>query len=170
MSDKSCQSLTFTGTQINYYFICKRKLWLFSHSLEMERNSDAVLLGKILQETTYKREQKEILIDDRIRIDFMDKQGVIHEVKKSPKIEDAHIWQLLYYLFYLKHKGIENIVGEINYPLLKQIQKVELTSENETRMREILVEIGQIIDSERPPEKQNIRFCKKCSYVELCWS
>ena len=39
------ESLHFTGTQLNYYFVCKRKLWLFSHNLEMEQSYDAVLLG-----------------------------------------------------------------------------------------------------------------------------
>jgi len=24
------QNLNFTGTRINYYFVCRRKLWLFS--------------------------------------------------------------------------------------------------------------------------------------------
>ena len=24
------------GTQINYYFICKTKLWLFSHNIQLE--------------------------------------------------------------------------------------------------------------------------------------
>lgn len=164
------ESLHFTGTQINYYFICKRKLWLFSHNLEMEQSSDAVLLGKILQETTYKRQQKEILIDERIRIDFIDNEGVIHEVKKSRKVEEAHTWQLLYYLFYLKQKGIEQLRGEINYPLLKQILKVELTTEKETELQEILGKMREIVNSEFPPEKQDIRFCRKCSYLELCWS
>ncbi len=29
-------ALHFTGTQINYYFVCKRKLWLFSHNMELK--------------------------------------------------------------------------------------------------------------------------------------
>lgn len=162
--------LVFTGTQINYYFICKRKLWLFSRNLEMEQESDAVLMGKILQETTYTRQKKEILIDDKIRIDFMDNKGVIHEVKKSRKVEEAHIWQLLYYLYYLKQKGIEGLKGEINYPLLKQVLPVELSPDKEERIKEILTEIGKLLASETLPEKLNIRFCRKCSYFELCYA
>ncbi|MEM4284287.1 MAG: Dna2/Cas4 domain-containing protein, partial [Candidatus Caldarchaeum sp.] len=42
--------LYFTGTQINYYFVCKRKLWFFSHNMELESESDVVLLGKLLHE------------------------------------------------------------------------------------------------------------------------
>ncbi|MEM3192938.1 MAG: Dna2/Cas4 domain-containing protein, partial [Candidatus Parvarchaeota archaeon] len=36
----------FTGTQVNYYFVCKRKLWFFSHNIELESDSDLVLMGR----------------------------------------------------------------------------------------------------------------------------
>jgi CRISPR/Cas system-associated exonuclease Cas4 (RecB family) len=39
--------LTHTGTQVNYYFVCRRKLWLFSRNFEMERSSDLVLLDRL---------------------------------------------------------------------------------------------------------------------------
>ena len=52
------------GTQINYYFICKTKLWLFSHNIQLEQ-SENVKLGKILHEDSFKRE-KEYLIDNMI--------------------------------------------------------------------------------------------------------
>ena len=48
-----------SGEQINYYFICKTKLWLFSHKIEMEHSSDLVLFGKYLDENTYKKEKKD---------------------------------------------------------------------------------------------------------------
>jgi CRISPR-associated exonuclease Cas4 len=31
-----------TGTHINYYHICHRKLWLFANNVQMEHNSDLV--------------------------------------------------------------------------------------------------------------------------------
>ncbi len=30
------QSLNFTGTEINYYFVCHRKLWLFTKDIRFE--------------------------------------------------------------------------------------------------------------------------------------
>ena len=33
------------GVKINYYYICKRKLWLFSKGITMEDNSDRVMCG-----------------------------------------------------------------------------------------------------------------------------
>ena len=29
--------MRITGTHINYYFICKRKLWLYSNGIQLEQ-------------------------------------------------------------------------------------------------------------------------------------
>ncbi|HAB54702.1 MAG TPA: CRISPR-associated protein Cas4, partial [Ignavibacteriales bacterium] len=79
-----------TGTQIAYYFLCQRKLWLFLRNIDMEQNSDTVALGKFISESTYEREKHEIHIsddEDEIVLDFYDdKTKTIHEVKKSDKM------------------------------------------------------------------------------------
>lgn len=159
---------SITGVQVNYYFICKTKLWLFSHFASMEHASDTVALGKLLHEGSYKRE-KELKLE-RISLDFVKKRGiiVIHEVKKSRKLEKAHIYQLLYYLYYLKQRGIE-AMGEINYPLLRKKEKIELKDEHEREIKEILSEIASIIRMEKPPKPEKKKYCRKCSYFELCW-
>ena len=159
---------SITGVQVNYYFICKTKLWLFSHFASMEHTSDTVALGKLLHQGSYKRE-KELKLG-RISLDFVKKRGiiVIHEVKKSRKLEKAHIYQLLYYLYYLKQKGIE-AMGEINYPLLRKKEKIELKDEHEREIKEILSEIASIIRMKKPPKPEKKKYCRKCSYFELCW-
>lgn len=97
-----------TGTQINYYFLCHRKLWLFTNKIDMEQNSDLVASGRFISESTYKRESHEIDIStdtDNIVLDFYDtKKKLIHEVKKSDKMEDVHIWQVKYYISILENK------------------------------------------------------------------
>lgn len=159
------KSMLFTGTQVNYYFVCKRKLWMFSRQLNQEQTSDTVALGKLLHETSYARNRKEIEIGP-IKIDFL-KGCEVHEIKKSKKIEKAHEWQLLYYLWFLKQKGIE-AKGMIDYPLLKQRVEVILTEEKENEMLKIMDGIREIISRENPPEAAKVSYCKKCSYFELC--
>src|SRR5574337_457388 len=162
-------SIRFTGTQINYYFLCKKKLWYFSHDIAMEQTSDAVYLGKLIHETSYDREKKEIDIDDTIKIDFIDKDGVIHEVKKSDKVEEPHIWQLKYYIWYLKQKGVAGIIGKINYPKLRKTLDVFLEPGDDERIQTILKEIKEIIDAELPPPHQETKMCKSCRYGDICW-
>lgn len=161
-------NLVITATQINYYFVCHRELWLFSHQINMEHNSELVELGKLLHEDSYKRENKEIQIGP-IKIDFIGKDGVIHEVKKTPSMEEAHIWQVKYYIWYLKNLGIKNLRGEIDYPKLKKTQEVELTATDEEKLENIIKKIDDIINTEEMPQTINKSFCKRCSYYELCY-
>ena len=162
------ESPTITATQINYYFVCHRELWLFSHQINMEHNSELVALGKLLHENSYKRENKEIQIGP-IKIDFIGRDGIIHEVKKTPSIEEAHLWQVKYYIWYLKNLGVKNIRGELDYPKLKMTKSVELTEEDSERINDILHKIQTIIDSEEIPKVINKSRCKRCSYYELCY-
>lgn len=161
-------SPTITATQINYYFVCHRELWLFSHQIQMEQNSELVALGKLLHENSYKRENKEIQIGP-IKIDFIGRNGIIHEIKKTPSVEEAHLWQVKYYIWYLKNLGVENVKGEIDYPKLKKRTEVELSVEDEIEIKEILKKIQLIIESEEMPKVINKSICKKCSYYELCY-
>jgi len=162
------QNIQITATQINYYFVCQRKLWLFSHQINMEHTSELVELGKLLHENSYKREHKEIQIGP-IKIDFIGRDGVIHEIKKTPSVEESHAWQLKYYIWYLKQLGVPNIRGEIDYPKLKKRTEIELSAEDEIELQVILKKIEEIISGEVVPEVINRSICKKCSYYELCY-
>jgi CRISPR-associated exonuclease Cas4 len=167
----SPKDLHYTGTQINYYFVCKRKLWLFCKNIGMEHSSEKVALGKLLTNEHYPRDDKEIEIDNRIKIDFLDvKDKVIHEIKYSPAVEKAHIMQVKYYIYYLKSKGLEGITGEINYPRLRKKERVILSKEDIDSLEDVFRQIKKISDMEIPPETINQKFCRKCSYYELCWS
>jgi len=162
--------MIFTGTQINYYFVCHRKLWLFSHGLQMEHESDLVFQGKLVHEESYTRDDKEIFIDGHIRLDRIEPNGVIHEIKKSDKMENAHIWQLKYYLFYLKQKDVWPVSGKIDYPKLRQTVDVALTDEDERQLHIILQKIDDLIHLSTPPTLPKKKICLSCSYYELCWS
>ena len=162
-----------TGTQIAYYFLCHRKLWLFVRNIVMEQTSDTVAMGNFISESTYEREKHEIHIaddEDDIVLDFYDgKTKTIHEVKKSDKMEDTHIWQVKFYIFVLEKKGIEGVTGEIDYPRLRQKIKVELTTDDREELIKIRSKIKDIVEQETAPESINKPFCKQCSYYDLCY-
>lgn len=162
-----------TGTKIAYYFLCHRKLWLFSNHLDMEHNHENVALGKFISESTYERKKHEIHISDEkdeIVLDFYDgKNKVIHEVKKSDKMEDTHTWQVKFYISVLESKGIEGVTGEIDYPKLRQKVNVQLNQNDRNELNKIKEEIVGIINSKDPPDVINKSFCKNCSYYELCY-
>lgn len=163
------EGINFTGTQINYYFVCKRKLWLFSHNMNLESDSDLVLRGKLLHENSYKRQPLKEVEIDRIKIDFVEKSKEIHEIKRSRKIEDAHVYQLLYYLYFLKKTANVVAKGVLNYPLLKKKVEVELTADKEAKLRDVLTGVDDVIRQDKPPEAEWKSYCRNCAYRELCW-
>ena len=159
------------GLQINYYFICKTKLWLFSHNITLELESDNVQLGILLHENSFKKE-KDFLIDNLINIDFIKITDAveIHEIKKTDKMELSHEFQLLYYMFYLKNeKDIDNIRGFLDYPKNRKKKEVFLTKEKEDELVKIIEDIDNIIKNNMPKPKKS-KICRKCAYFEFCFS
>ncbi len=67
--------------------------------------------------------------------------NTIHEIKKSRKIEKASIWQVKYYLYYLKKRNIYNLNAKIDYPILKKTVEVELSEEDELTIDKSIEEI-----------------------------
>lgn len=158
-----------SGITIYYYFVCKRKLWYYSHEIQMEYENEDVMIGKIIDENSYSREKKHIMINETISVDFMGKFNVIHEMKKSKSVEEAGIWQLKYYIYYLKKHGVENLRGIIDYPKLKQRKEIDFTQQDNIAIENIIEGIKQIINSEQCPPVVKSKICKKCAYYELCY-
>ncbi|MGL5693136.1 MAG: CRISPR-associated protein Cas4 [Peptostreptococcaceae bacterium] len=162
--------LKVQGVKINYYYICKRKLWLFSKGITMEQNSSRVESGKIIHENSYKRiKNKEVLIDDILKVDII--QGeYIREVKISSKMKESDEMQLYYYLYYLKKSlGIEK-KGTINYVKEKKVDELILTPEIEIKIENVLVDINTICKELFPPKLNKLPYCSKCAYFEFCFS
>jgi CRISPR-associated exonuclease Cas4 len=161
-------SVRITGVKVNYYHICKTKLWLFSHNINLEKENDSVAIGKMLHEDRYKKNYKNITIDG-ISIDFM-KAGTIleiHEIKKSKKMDEADKAQLSFYLYYLKKKGFE-ATGVLNYPLLNKVERIELSPEDEIDIERDIEDIRKIVLGSIPsPQRKKI--CLKCAYQEFCF-
>lgn len=134
----------------------------------MEAEDENVSLGKYLNESSYSKERKNILINNEINIDFVKKDGVIHEIKKSRKIEKASIWQVKYYLYYLEKEDVKEIVAKIDYPLLRKVLEVKLEEGDRERLDEIIDEISHIFSRNLPPAFKLKKICKKCAYQDLC--
>lgn len=158
-----------TGVMVYYYFICPRKLWYFVNEINMEQNSELVAIGKILDETSYTREKRGILIDNTINVDFIKDGAVLHEVKKTKAIEEAGIWQLKYYMYYLEKKGVQTVSAIIDYPLLRETKNIVLEDEDRAVLENVEKNIQEIVSKEKIPEVLNSKVCKNCAYYDLCY-
>lgn len=165
--------MNITGTHFNYYQVCKRKLWLFANAINFEQTSDLVYDGKLVHEKSYpqraaKYEEVEMY---GIKVDFYDaKNKVIHEIKRSNKVENAHIWQVKYYIFIFEQHDINGVSGILEYPTLRKTEKVELVEEDREKLIEMLKNIEKIISSDECPDRVKKGICKSCSYFDFCFA
>ena len=164
--------MTINATLINLYHVCKREMWLHANGIRMEHTSDTVYEGKLIGETTYpQRPEKYTELEiGGSKIDFYDaKNKVIHEIKKSDKAEEAHEWQVKYYIWLLQQNGIEGVTGILEYPKLRQTTTVELSATDAGYLQSAMQQIQKILNSETCPQCINSKICRQCSYYEFCY-
>ena len=135
----------------------------------MESDNENVMLGKLLDENSYRRDDKHINIDNVINIDFIKEHQELHEIKKSKAIEEAGIWQVKYYLYYLKQRGVKGLTAKIDYPMIKKNIVVELSEDDEVQLQKIIADIEKLKMQEQPPAFENQKICGKCAYHDLCF-
>lgn len=165
--------MLITGTHFAYYQLCKRKLWLFANGINFEHTSDLVFEGKLIHENSYpqRSEKYEEIEIDGIKIDFYDaKNKVIHEIKKSDKVDVAHEWQLKYYIYVFERNGIENVTGILEYPTLRKTEQVILSEVDRELIGEMEINILKLVSDEQCPPLVKKGICKNCSYFEFCYS
>lgn len=159
------------GQHFYYLDSCERQLWLYIKRIDLAEGFEVVELGKLIHEEMYEGELKEIRVGSMV-IDFISKDGFVHETKSSKKIKKEHESQPLFYAYYLKEiLGFDHIQGaKIHYP---EISKVITLPLNETYQAQITQKIERILEiSERkdvPALHKNLQLCRKCAFFDFCY-
>lgn len=156
------------GLHIQYYAVCKRKLWLYSRQISFETENEKVIEGTLLHENSYKRKDKELMVDDSSKIDVIDSEFV-QETKLSSKMKNADELQLLYYLYILNKRGIQKR-GRIAYTKEKKVIEIDLNEKNEEEIKRVIAEVYKIIESENAPKLKKLPYCKSCAYYDFCFA
>lgn len=170
-----------TATHLNYYIVCPRKVWLFANGINMEHTSDIVYDGKLLHETSYPQRAEKYSevelsaqwqgIDLTGKVDFYDrKDKIIHETKRSNKVEEAHEWQVKFYIWLFELSGISGVKGKLEYPALRLTTEVNLSDAERKFMEDIVPKIQQTMQSEKCPSAIHAKICKSCSYFDFCYA
>ena len=156
-----------TGTMYAYSYLCWRKLWFFAKDIVMEQENENVIIGKLIDQESYRREKKHLYLDDIVCIDIV-KDNVICEIKKSSSQREMAIQQLKYYLYLLNKKGIE-VKGELLVPKENHKEMIVLNENDILEIDKQLERIKRICNEVTPPEIINNKICKKFAYFELCY-
>ena len=157
-----------TGVMVQYFKVCKRELWFYINQINMNYDNDDIEIGKLIHENSYKREKKEIRLENLV-FDFVKNKNEIeiYEIKKSSKLTIGGSYQLYFYLWTLKKSNI-NAKGYLVYPKEKKKKLIELNNEIINELNEITQDIIDIAKQKKPPKPINKPYCKKCTYYELC--
>ncbi|WP_434223483.1 CRISPR-associated protein Cas4 [Fervidobacterium gondwanense] len=156
-----------TGSLIQAYLVCNRQAWLLAHQIIGEQDNDLMSIGRVIDEESYSRSRKKIILDSGI-IDVVssDKGNeFIIEVKKSSRMLKSAELQLLLYMRETKIK-----YGEIRIPKEKKVIRVELSDEKMKELETLEKKIEELLKSEKPPRSERKSYCNTCSFELLCWS
>lgn len=161
-----------TASHITYYHLCHRKLWLHHRGMRMEDNSGAVAEGKLIGRTVYPRRAgrwRELSLE-YLKIDYFDPRArIVREVKKSAKLEHAHIAQVKYYLYALEQRGVKDVAGVIEYPKQRKTTTVQLSDSDRKDIEGWEAEIGRIVSLPDCPEIVRKSYCKTCAFRDFCF-
>ena len=165
-------STIISATHVVYYHLCHPKLWLFHHKIQMEHNSISVGEGKLIEQQAYQRRASRWRELDLgfLKIDHFDpREKLVREVKKSPKLEHAHVAQVQYYLYVLEQAGISGVDGRIEYPQQRRNREVVLTEAVRKEIQGWEAEISRIVESTQCPDLVKKNYCKGCAYYDFCF-
>ena len=158
-----------TGKEISYLYVCERKLWLFRHGLRPELENVNVQIGMQLQETAFKREEKDIPIGEVGVIDWAAfKHGIIHETKKGRTPGKGDEAQVRYYLWWPNGNGVRVTEAQIHYPTMRKSKTVPWDEAAKALADQDIAACLEIVRQPRPPAVQPHPYCKSCAYMELC--
>ena len=149
--------MRINGTLINYYFHCKRQCYLFGNRINLEDNSEDVMIGRVLHELKNTSDKTEVKFEN-ISIDKITDKYVV-EMKKSDSDIEASRMQLLYYLKVLHEKGIERD-GKLVFCEKNSDEKVDiikLNQENVKLLNECEKRINDLISGSIVPPVQKLK-------------
>lgn len=158
------------GTLMNYYVHCQRQCYLHGNRINFEDNSEDVKIGKALHENKYENDRNSEIAIENIRIDKITKDYLV-ETKKSNADVEASKWQLLYYLYVLKCKGIIK-KGKLEFIQKNKDKKIiilELNTDIENEVKVKINKIEKLLSNEEIPKEQKKSHCKRCAYYDYCY-
>ena len=92
------------GEYFYHLYSCHTRLWFYHRNVSGNPLNEHVLIGKYVDETTFSRESKKIVIEGVCAIDFI-REGEhleVHEVKKGRGDDIGQEMQVQFYMFVLR--------------------------------------------------------------------
>ena len=156
------------GVHIKYLYHCRRQLWLYARGIRPEHLNAAVQLGEAVDDTSYTRNTPVDL--GAARLDFMDGQHWVHEVKSSARPSPADQAQGRHYCYRLHRVGIEAQGAVLHYPKTRRTQRHPYTPEAAAQAQADVEAALAVVASPVSPDRLPRTRCRGCSFANYCWT
>lgn len=156
------------GVHIKYLHHCRRQLWLYARGFRPEALSSAVQLGEAVHETSYTRSSPVDL--GAARLDFLDGEYWVHEVKSSARSSKADEAQAMHYCYRLHEVGVPAQGGVLHYPKTRRTKRLAYTAAQAEHAREDIADALDVMNADASPPKLARSGCRGCSYLDYCWN
>jgi CRISPR-associated exonuclease Cas4 len=156
------------GVHIKYLYHCRRQLWLYARGIRPEYLSAAVQLGEAVHDTSYARSTPIDL--GAARLDHLDGQHWVHEVKSSSRPAPADEAQAIHYCHRLHGVGIPAQGAVLHYPKTRRTKRISYGPEEENRARGDIADALAVSNLPVSPPRLSRTACRGCSFIDYCWT
>ncbi|MCK2245199.1 MULTISPECIES: CRISPR-associated protein Cas4 [unclassified Crossiella] len=156
------------GVHIKYLYHCRRQLWLYSRGIRPEYLSDTVAYGSAVHDTTYPR-YREIDLG-AARLDHLDGQAWVHEVKSSRTSTPADAAQARHYCYRLDQLGVQVHGAILHHPATRRTHRLPYTDTEATQADADITTALEVITQPESPPKPGRSRCHRCSFHDYCWT
>lgn len=155
------------GVHVKYVYHCERQLWLYARGIRPEQLSSRVQLGEAVHETSYRRGTPVDL--GAARLDFVDGEQWVHEVKSSSRPTAADQAQAIHYCHRLNEVGVPARGAVLHYPATRRTNRITYGVEEEGRAGADIDRVLSVAHRPEAPPRLARSACRGCSYVDYCW-
>lgn len=155
------------GVHIKYLYHCPRQLWLYLRGIRPEHLSATVKLGEAVHDTSYSRSHPVDL--GAAKLDFIDGQQWVHEVKSSARPREADRAQVRHYCHRLHDLGLHVRGGIVHYPATRRTHRHPFTPEEAEQAKADINEVLDIAARPTSPGRLSRTRCRGCSFADYCW-
>ncbi|WP_131744845.1 CRISPR-associated protein Cas4 [Frankia sp. Cppng1_Ct_nod] len=156
------------GVHVKYLHHCRRQLWLFARGVRPEHLSERVRLGEAVHEVSYGRFRPVDL--GAAKLDHLDGDLWVHEVKSSRQPSVADEAQALHYCLRLTDVGVEARGAVLHYRPTRRTVRLPFDDEQRARATGDIDAVLEVVDRPDPPERLDRPRCTGCSYTDYCWT
>lgn len=156
------------GVHIKYLYHCHRQLWLFARGFRPEQHSVLVQYGEAVHETRYDRYREVDL--GAARLDNLDGEGWVHEIKSSRTPSLADEAQAMHYCHRLEAVGVPVLGAVLHYPATRRTVRIIYDRQRRAQAEaDIAAVLDTVVLPAAPPRIERQR-CSGCSFTDYCWS